>query len=211
VDQVVLANETTRASKITSKAVTTTSGNELVLAFIGADGPTQPTQNITAVSGGGLHWSLAVQSNSQLGTAEVWQAFAASPPAGAKITAALHDGGYDGSITIATFTGADTTTGAHAAAAASTGSPSVSLTTTKANALMWAAGHDWQPRQGPHPGQRPDSGPSVPRHQHPRHLLGPAHRSHPRQRHQRHRRRHRTHHRPVGTRELPPGSRRHRL
>jgi RHS repeat-associated protein len=143
IDQVVSANETTRAAKIISPAVTTTSGNDLILAFVSADGPSTSAQKIKGVSGGGLTWSLAVRSNAQLGTAEVWQAHATGQLTNVKVTAALQDTGYDGSITVVTFTGAASAVGPTAGAGARNGAPSVSLTTTTANSLVWADGHDW--------------------------------------------------------------------
>jgi RHS repeat-associated protein len=143
-DKVVSANETTKATKITSPAVTTKSANELVLAFISADGPNTKTQSITSVSGGGLTWSRAAQSNGERGTAEVWQAHATSVLHAVKITAALNHTGYDGSITIATFTGSGSVLGAHAVAGAASGAPSVSLSTTGPDSLVWAAGEDSQ-------------------------------------------------------------------
>ena len=141
-DQVQSANETSKAAKITSPAVTTKSASELVLAFISAGGPSGKTQKITSVTGGGLTWSLVARSNKQPGTAEVWQAHATKKLSAATITANLSAKGYDGAITIATFTGAASTAAAHASASGATGVPAVSLTTTAANALVWAAGQD---------------------------------------------------------------------
>ena len=108
-DQVQSANETSKAAKITSPAVTTKSASELVLAFISAGGPSGKTQKITSVTGGGLTWSLVARSNKQPGTAEVWQAHATKKLSAATITANLSAKGYDGAITIATFTGAAST------------------------------------------------------------------------------------------------------
>jgi RHS repeat-associated protein len=59
----------------------------------------------------------------------------------AVVAATLKYPGYDGSITVATFTGA-AGPGAHATAASATGAPSVSLSTTGAGSLVWAAGED---------------------------------------------------------------------
>jgi RHS repeat-associated protein len=143
-DQVVSTNETTKGAKITSSAVTTTAANELIVAFISADGPNTQSQRINSVSGGGVTWSRAVRSNSERGTAEVWQAHATTVLNAVKITATLNHTGYDGAITVATFTGAGSALGAHAAAGAATGAPAVSLTTTGADSLVWAAGEDSQ-------------------------------------------------------------------
>ena len=144
-DQIVSASKTSRSGTFTSPPVTSKSGNELVLAFISAGGPPSffEDQKVTRVTGGGLTWSLAVRSHQVLGTAEIWQAYATSPLNGAKITATLRSKGYHGSITIATFTNAGTVVGATASAASwPHSSPAVSLTTTKAGSLVWAAGID---------------------------------------------------------------------
>ena len=155
-DQVVSTNETTKATKITSSPVTTKAANELILAFISADGPSDESQRITSVSGGGLTWSRATRSNTERGTAEVWQAHAATVLTAVTITADLNHTGYDGSITIATFTGAGSTVGAHADAGGRGSAPSVSLTTTGPDSLVWAAGKTPSTLPpGPQPAARP--------------------------------------------------------
>lgn len=141
-DQVRSANEKSHLGALTSPAVSTKAAGELVLAFISADGPVASSQRITSVTGGRLTWSLAARSNKQQGTAEVWQARATKKLSAAKVTAKLARAGYDGSITIATFTGAGKTVGAHATASRAKGAPSVSITTTGVNSLIWAAGQD---------------------------------------------------------------------
>lgn len=141
-DRVASGNEKTKGSKITSPPITTSAANELVLAFVSANGPKTTRQQITRVSGGGLTWSLAVRANRKPGTAEVWQADAATQLSGVKVTATLRKKGYDGSIIIATFTGADAVIGASGARSGATGAPGVSLTTTKPSSLVWAAGED---------------------------------------------------------------------
>jgi hypothetical protein len=59
------------------------------------------------------------------------------------MTAKLGTGTFDGSITIAAFKGAANRVGASAGAAGRTGTPSVTLTPTTCNGLIWAAGHNW--------------------------------------------------------------------
>jgi len=141
-DQVVSASLTKQGASVTSPAVTTKSGGELVLAFISADGPPGKTQQISKVTGGGLTWTRVVRANGQPGAAEVWQAHAAGKLKAVKITAFLGIKGNDASITIATFTRTNGI-GAKAAASAKTGAPAVSLTTTKASSLVLAVGIDW--------------------------------------------------------------------
>lgn len=142
-DQVASAANVSLAGTITSPAITTQSGHELVLAFVSAEGPLFGGQQVTHVTGGGLTWSLAVRSRVVAGTAEVWQADATNSLTGAQITATLRDKGYHGSITVATFINASPVVGATATAGNLQRSPAVSLTTTKAGSLVWAAGTDW--------------------------------------------------------------------
>jgi len=141
-DKVVSANQTSLGAKVTSPALTTKTDNELVLAFISATGPSTGTQKITKVSGGGLKWTLASRADGQPGTAEVWQAHAASPLTNAKVTATLADTGHDGSITVAAFIGAGRVTGAHAAASGDSTHPHASLITTGPDSLVWGVGED---------------------------------------------------------------------
>ena len=142
VDQVVSSDQKTAATTISSPTVKTTTGNELMLAFITVDGPTGQTQKVTKVTGGGLTWSLASRANNDRGTAEVWQAYA-KDKVSAPVSATLSNGRFDGSITVATFTDAAPTVGATTSRTSTkAGAPSVSLKTTKAGSLIWAAGFD---------------------------------------------------------------------
>ena len=142
-DARVSADARHATGRLTAPALTTHAGNELVLAFVTADGPSSPTQRVTAVTGGGLTWTLVKRANATWGTTEVWQAYATAPLTGAVVRAALAKTGYDGSITVAAFSGAAAHAGASAATAARTGAPSATLTPTGAGSLVWATGHDW--------------------------------------------------------------------
>lgn len=144
VDQVVSASQTSAGSNVASPPLTTAAGGELVLAFVSSDGPASPTQAVSALSGGGLTWRLVGRANSAWGTAEVWEAYAASRLSSAVITAALQTAGYDAAITVATFTGAAPTVGASTIGGAPTGAPGVTLTTTRPNSLVWAVGQDYR-------------------------------------------------------------------
>jgi uncharacterized repeat protein (TIGR01451 family) len=141
-DAVVSSDQKTGVKKMVSGALNTSSTGELILAFIGTDGPGSPTQKITSVTGGGLTWSLVARANETYGTTEVWQARASNRLRGLKVTATLNNGGYDGSITLAAFTGAGKIA-ATAAAYGTTGASSVAIAPTQANSLIWAGGHDW--------------------------------------------------------------------
>jgi chitodextrinase len=144
-DQTVTTRQGSAASTISAPPLTTSKPGELLLAFIGSDGPkTGGTQSISSVSGGGLTWTLRQRANAQAGTAEIWQAAAPSTLTNAVITATRGTGSYQGAITVAAFIGADTVTkGATVGAAATTGPPTASLVTTRAGSWVWAVGEDW--------------------------------------------------------------------
>ncbi len=129
---------------ITSPRVSTSAGGEVLVAFIAADGPSQgSTQTIKSVSGAGLAWSLAVRSNAQAGTAEVWTAYAASRVSRARVKAVPASAGFEGSISIAAFKGARSALGAIGSASGPSGQPTVGLKTSMQAAWVWAIGEDW--------------------------------------------------------------------
>ena len=102
------------------------------------------SQSFTAVTGGGLTWRLRQRTNAQLGTAEIWQAVAASPVTGAVVTATRGGGAAVGSILLVGFLGADTITdGAVGSGSSSKAAPTASLTTTRAGSQVWGVGTDY--------------------------------------------------------------------
>ena len=140
-DKVISTHQTSAGTSITSSSFSTTQSNELLVAFLASDGGTG--QAFTSVTGGGLTWTLRQRANTQAGTAEIWQAVAPNPLTNVTVTA-QRSGNTLGSMTIAAFVGADTTAnGATAAANASSGAPTVSLTTTRAGSWVWGVGDDW--------------------------------------------------------------------
>ena len=141
-DRVVSSNNQGPFTALVSPLLSTTSANELILAFVSADGPGNAVQSVGSVSGGGLSWSLAARANMVTGTAEVWQAYATAPLTGASVVATLGSIGGSGCITVASFKGAAPAVGAIAVAGAASGAPQVSLTPSKAGSLLWAVGQD---------------------------------------------------------------------
>ena len=144
VDVQVVKHQTTTATSVVSPAITTASGGELLVALVSSDGPAgSGTSSFTSVTGGGLTWTLRKRSNTQAGTSEIWTA-----PAAAKLTSvaitATRTGSYRSSLVVTAFKGADLSAiGATASASGTTGAPTVSLTTTRANSWVWAVGNDW--------------------------------------------------------------------
>jgi hypothetical protein len=141
----VKTHQSSPAKTITSGALSTTTGNELLVAFLASDGPKGGgTQTFSSVTGAGVTWKLAQRTNSQAGTAEIWTAVAPSPLTNATVTATRSSGTFTGSINVVAFSGADTTTpGAVGTASAASGQPTVSLTTTSSGSWTWAVGDDW--------------------------------------------------------------------
>jgi hypothetical protein len=148
VDAVKTTAQSSSAMAITTPTFTTTSGNELLLAFIATDGKSAGI-TVTGVSGASLTWTLVRRTNAQLGTAEIWRAFAPSALSNVTVSASLSQS-VAASITVVTFIGADTTgsngagaIGNSAGANASSGAPSASLVTTRNGSWVFGVGNDW--------------------------------------------------------------------
>ncbi len=143
-DKTVTTRQSTGGTTISAPALTTAAPGELLLAFVSSDGASAGGQSISGINGGGLTWTLRSRANAQAGTAEIWQAVAAAKLTNATITATRAKGGYQGAITVAAFSGADTTLGgATGSASAASGAPTASLVTTRAGSWVWGVGEDW--------------------------------------------------------------------
>jgi hypothetical protein len=125
----------------TTPAFSTATSNELLLAFAASDGPSSGSQTLT-VSGAGLAWTLVKRVNAQHGSSEIWRATATSVLTNATVTSTPAVAGFRQSLTVVSFRGASGV-GASVTANAATGAPTVSLTTTKANALVYGVANDW--------------------------------------------------------------------
>jgi hypothetical protein len=97
---------------------------------------------VLTVSGAGLVWTLVQRANTQAGTAEIWRATAPAPLSNVVVTSTQSQGPYHQSLTVVAFIGAGGV-GASAKQSGATGAPSVTLTTTKAGALVYGVGNDW--------------------------------------------------------------------
>jgi hypothetical protein len=134
-------------SSISSPAFSTLSPNQLLLAFI-ATGANSSGVRVSAVTGAGLNWALVQRTNAQLGTAEIWRAFAPSPLSQVTVNARLSQR-VAASITVLTFTGVDTSgtngsgaVGATASANAGSGAPAATLITTRNYSWVFGVGND---------------------------------------------------------------------
>jgi hypothetical protein len=137
------------ATTVASPAFSTKSGNELLLAFIATDYLGGTNTTVTAVSGGGLTWALAVRANGQSGTSEIWRAFAPAPLSNVTVTATISQSVIS-SITVVSFTGADATgvsgsgaVGSTKPASLASGAPTATVTTTRNNSWVFGVGNDF--------------------------------------------------------------------
>src|SRR5262249_39536315 len=129
IDVVVPVNGT--GTTATTPAFNTAKPNEVLLAFVAADGSNGPGQT-TTVSGAGLSWSLVGRSNTQPGTSEVWMATAPNALTNATVTSTESRTGFHQSLTVVAFQ-SSLGAGAVRAANGTTGAPSASITTTRDN------------------------------------------------------------------------------
>lgn len=133
---------------VATPAFSTSSPNELLLAFVSTDYLGGPNTQVSSVAGGSLTWTLVQRSNVQSGTSEIWRAFATTPLNNVTATANLSQS-VTASITVVSFTGVDTTgagagaIGAVASANANPGAPAVSVVTTRNNSWVLGVGNDF--------------------------------------------------------------------
>ena len=126
----------------TTAAFSTTGAGRWVFAFVRMDGPASVSSQSATVSGAGLTWSLVRRTNARFGTSEVWAAFAPATLTNVTVTATPLVGGFRQAFTVIAFANS-AGPGASASNSAATGAPTVSLATTQANSLVYAAGNDW--------------------------------------------------------------------
>jgi RHS repeat-associated protein len=144
-----ISSDKTPSTTNTTPAFSTTAAKELLLAFVSSDNKTSPNTTVTGITGAGLTWQLVERTNAQLGTAEVWRAFAPAPLTNVTITVSLSQS-VANSVTIVSFIGADPsgTNGSGAIGAVGTGNahpgtPTASLVTTRNYSWVFGVGNDW--------------------------------------------------------------------
>jgi hypothetical protein len=125
-------------SSVTTAPISTSGPNELLVALVSGDGP-QRGQTLT-ISGGGLTWTQAVQSNQTGGDAEVWTAHAPTALSGITVTSTESYGSQPQSLTVLAVTGASGV--GDTSSASLSGTATVSLTATAAGSMVVAAGSD---------------------------------------------------------------------
>jgi Domain of unknown function (DUF1929)/Bacterial Ig domain/Kelch motif len=149
IDATVSTDSPIASTAISSAPVSTTSGNELLLAFVTTDYLSGANTTVKSVTGGGLTWVLVERTNVQSGGSEIWRAFSSSPLSNAVVTATLSQSVY-ASISVLSFSGVDTTgtsgsgaIGAIGTGNSSRGAPTASLTTTRSGSWVVGVGNDF--------------------------------------------------------------------
>ena len=142
-------DRTSASTTISTPAFSTSTGNELLLAFVASDYISGTNTTIKSIAGGGLTWVLAVRTNGQRGTSEIWRAFATTVLNNVTVTATLSQSVVS-SITVMSFTGVNASgtngsgaTGATGSGNATSGGATASLVTTAANSWVIGVGNDF--------------------------------------------------------------------
>src|SRR5215467_4738385 len=78
IDAKTYGDQVTASATVVTPSFSTTSNNELLLAFVAADYLSGANTTVTNVTGAGLSWTLVKRTNTQAGTVEIWRAFATS-------------------------------------------------------------------------------------------------------------------------------------
>ncbi|MCW2539131.1 MAG: hypothetical protein JWN95_856 [Frankiales bacterium] len=142
VDTVVAADLHVPCDVIHSPRFSTSAGDELLVAYVSADGDGHQNQQVTRLDGGGLDWTLASRTSHLSGATEVWQAHATQRLSGAVVTAYLRTEALRASITVAAYLGAADQLGATVKASGTSGAPALTMTTNFDNSLVWGVGRD---------------------------------------------------------------------
>lgn len=126
----------------TTPAFSTTSPGDVLVAFVGSDGPAASNSQTVTVSGAGLTWSRVQRSASQFGDAEIWTATASGILTGVTVKSVQAVGALHQSLTVIAFSGV-TGIGASSIAGAASGAPTIGLTTQGAGSLVYGVGNAW--------------------------------------------------------------------
>jgi hypothetical protein len=149
IDAKAFGDQASASSTLMTAAFSTSSANQLLLAYVATDYLSGANTTVTNVTGAGLNWVLVLRTNTQGGTSEIWRAFAPSPLSSVQVTATLSQSVVS-SITVMSFRGVDTTgtngsgaIGATGTGNAAVGLPTASLVTTRNNSWVFAIGNDY--------------------------------------------------------------------
>lgn len=144
IDVFLPKDQGTAGTSIVSGTFSTAVPNELLLAFVATDALSSGVVVSSMTNSPGLTWSLVKRTNTQMGTAEIWKAFATNQVSNSSVTANLSQN-VAASMLVISFAGVDPSggIGATGGGSSASGTPSASLTTTRNNSLVVGVGNDW--------------------------------------------------------------------
>jgi hypothetical protein len=144
IDANISVDQSPAKATVATPTFSTSSGNELLLAFVAADFLSGTNTIVSSMSGAGLTWTLVVRTNAQNGTSEIWQAFSTSQLSQVTVTATLSHSVVS-SMTVLSLTGVNASgaIGASKSASASKAAPTGTLVTTQNSSWVFAVGNDW--------------------------------------------------------------------
>jgi len=137
---------TDTSGTMTTPVFLTTTNSDLLVAFVGYDGPSNAPQTAT-VSGAGLSWTLLMRSNLQHGTSEIWAAKASDFLTNATVISQPGVAGYHGSLVVVAFTNA-AGPGIVGQTSAPSGAADIPLPGVSAGNWVFAVGNDWDNAAG---------------------------------------------------------------
>jgi len=126
---------------ITTPSFSTATASDLLVAFVGYDGPATGLQSAT-VTGAGLTWTRVQQSNTQAGTSEIWTARPAGTLSNATVQSSPGVAGFRGSLTVIAFKNA-AGVGVVGRTGAASGAPDIFVPGAQAGSWVFAVGNDW--------------------------------------------------------------------
>ena len=148
-DAVVSKDGSSASATIASPAFSTSTSNELLLAFVATDYVGGTNTTVKSIAGASLTWTLVQRTNGQSGTAEIWRAFATAPLSSVTVTASLSQSVVS-SLTVMSFAGVSTAgangsgaIGAVGSKSAVSGAPTAALVSTAANSWVVGVGNDF--------------------------------------------------------------------
>lgn len=126
---------------LTTPSFSTTTANDLLVAFVSYEGPPNFAQT-AVINGAGLTWTLRARSNTQSGTSEIWSARANRTLENVTVVSQPGaDGVFHGALTVIAFTNAVGTSVVGRAGAPS-GAPNIYLPGVIAGDWVFAVGND---------------------------------------------------------------------
>ena len=127
---------------VTTSSFHTAAAGETLLAFVSSDGPSGAAKQTATITGAGLTWTLVKRANARSGDSEVWKATAPSVLSNVTVKSTPAKSGFSQSLSVIAMQGTNGV-GASVIGSGATGAPSVNLTTTAPQSLVFAVGNDW--------------------------------------------------------------------